>query len=297
MRRGGVWRFWSVALAVPGMLLPLALAGEAPGRQQEEYVGSDLCRDCHTDAWDSYAGSFHSILELSGDDLQATAGCESCHGPGLTHAEMAGAEEPGFEESIIGFIREPAPLRAEQCLACHTGQDGPAHFRTSRHLRAGVACNDCHTGHLPVSVHAALKEPEPELCYACHGDQRARFSLTERHPVNEGFMTCSDCHDPHGSPNPFQLARVENASCTSCHLDKAGPWVFPHASVEAETCTVCHQPHGSVNPHMLTHREIRFTCLQCHPSQPPFHVQPGFSECNACHTQIHGSNLDPFFLK
>lgn len=267
-------------------------------QEEDEYVGSDLCQECHAEQWDSFVDSFHYARVVDGhDEMTGEAGCESCHGPGLRHVEMAGAEEPGFRDAIVSFTKEAPSVMSEQCMSCHAEQAAQSHFNTSVHSRAGLTCADCHNPHLPLTVEFDLRQEQPNLCFDCHGDQRGRFALTEHHPVEKGVMDCTDCHNPHGSTNSFQLARAENSTCTKCHMDKEGPWVFPHPPVEAENCTICHQPHGSVNRHMLGFREIRFVCLQCHPSQPGFHVQPGFALCNECHTQMHGSNLDPFFLR
>lgn len=283
------------ALAVGAVALVLLWAPPVWSQEEPEYVGSDLCQECHADQWESFEGSVHYAVTLEGDE--EIGGCEACHGPGLTHAELAGTEEPGFREAIISFKKEDPWVESGQCLQCHAEQPAQQHFEFSEHSLAGVDCAECHDAHQPLAVEAGLKMEDPQLCFSCHGDQRGQFRLTERHPVTEGVMGCTDCHNPHGSSNRVQLARMENDSCTSCHVDKEGPWAFPHVAVEAENCSICHQPHGSVNPHMLTHREIRFTCFQCHTVQPGFHVQPGFAECNACHAQIHGSNLDPFFLR
>lgn len=289
------------AVSVAALALTLLLnASEAPSQEQmaAEYVGSDLCQECHPDQWDTYAAGIHYNLELASDVEEGAAGCESCHGPGSTHVEMAGTEEEGFREAIIAFSNESPSRMAEQCLTCHTEQPGQQHFGSSLHLNVGVACSSCHDAHEPVSVTAALRDDQPELCFQCHGDKRTEFSLPERHPVGDGgTMVCSDCHTPHGSPNRFSLTAAENETCAECHVDKAGPWVFPHAPVETEGCTACHKPHGGVNPHMLSHRERQFVCLECHTFQPNFHVLANVAECNECHAQIHGSNLDPFFLR
>lgn len=284
-------------IVVSAVVLWLAPEAAAQEERVAEYVGSDLCQECHAEQWETYSAGTHSSLVYGADEMEGEAGCESCHGPGSLHVELAGTEEPGFREAIIGFSTESADAMASQCLDCHVERGGQEHYTTSLHLSVGVACTECHNTHQARDVPASLEAPEPTLCYECHGDKRAQLNLTERHPVDSGFMTCSDCHTPHGSPNQTALVAAESAVCADCHTDKHGPWVFAHPPAETDGCVACHEPHGSVNAHMLNYREMRFNCLQCHTSQPGFHVQPGFSECTACHTQIHGSNLDPFFLR
>lgn len=226
-----------------GAAILLVAGAPSPAQEQAEYVGSDLCAECHVDQWDKFEGTVHQdVLSYVAEDDQGLGGCEACHGPGSLHVELAGGMEPGFLDAIDG-------------------------------------------------------EPGPEACSNCHTDVVAQFSLTERHPVMEGFMACADCHEPHGSSEPSLLADTVNETCSECHADKAGPWVFPHPVVEAEGCVACHQPHGSVNPHMLPFREVGFVCLSCHTFQPSFHVVTNVFECTSCHYSIHGSNLDPFFLE
>ena len=294
---------------VASLAVLLALAGEAPSAptfyqiEQDEYVGSDLCQECHTAESDTFATSIHAELDWSeiewpheyeeGIDIA----CEACHGPGLTHVEMAGTEEPGFRQAILSFANVSASEGSGQCLTCHAENDNQAHYFGGMHDNQDVGCADCHNPHQSIAVYAALETSEPELCYECHGDQRGMFALPERHPVNQGLMTCSDCHSPHGTSNRLQLVAAGNETCTDCHQEKRGPFVFPHPAAETDGCTACHQPHGSVNLHMLNFREPALNCLQCHTGQPGFHTQPGFSECTACHLTIHGSNLDPHFLR
>lgn len=220
----------------------LSVAAPSPPRQEPEYVGGDLCAECHVGQWDLFQGSTHDdVLAHFANESFETGGCESCHGPGSLHVELAAGLEPGFRQAL-------------------------------------------------------QQQPDPEACVTCHTDVGAQFALTEKHPVLEGFMGCSDCHEPHGGPEPKLLQAAFNDTCTECHTEKAGPFIYPHAVSEVEGCVACHQPHGSVNPHLLPFREVTFTCLSCHVETPVFHSQPGFAECTACHYAIHGSNLDPYFL-
>jgi predicted CXXCH cytochrome family protein len=66
------------------------------------------------------------------------------------------------------------------------------------------------------------------LCYCCHQSVEPDFSKPEHHRVNEGLMSCSDCHNPHGSALSHNLraSSTQTAMCTICHVDAAGPFVF-----------------------------------------------------------------------
>jgi predicted CXXCH cytochrome family protein len=83
-----------------------------------------------------------------------------------------------------------------------------------------------------------------------------------------------------------------------CHAAKGSPFVFEHASGFVEGCTACHHPHGSPNRYMLSFQSIGELCYSCHGVVPSFHSRfNADTVCTNCHYAIHGSNLDPFFLK
>ena len=84
-------------------------------------------------------------------------------------------------------------------------------------------------------------------------------------PVREGKMSCSSCHNPHGSISNVKALKVGssvNESCTSCHAEMRGPMLWEHAPVR-ENCTTCHDPHGSSNDRMLDVR-MPMLCQRCH---------------------------------
>ncbi|NIN09987.1 MAG: cytochrome C, partial [Gemmatimonadales bacterium] len=86
-----------------------------------------------------------------------------------------------------------------------------------------------------------------------------------------------------------------------CHFDKAGPFLYDHDVVMVDGCASCHEVHGSPNRHLLKHEPQVNLCYQCHSASvtPGWHSAPRFlnEKCTACHTAIHGSNTNPFFLE
>jgi predicted CXXCH cytochrome family protein len=273
-------------------------------------------------------------------------GCEICHGPGAAHAhaEQNAAGDVAKMEAglklIFKFDANPKENSA-RCMQCHSTGTPQDAFQHSVHASAGVSCIDCHSIH-PVEVADAgrpkrqpsqsqffsvprlkeenawlsgglLKEPQPELCYSCHQTVQAQFALPEHHRVPEGFMKCTDCHNPHGTMNHNQLTKTNWETCVKCHVEKRGPFVFEHAPVRVEGCTACHTPHGSVNNFLVKRREIRLLCLQCHTvvhTTPEVsglngqanvpHGRGGYQAsgpCTRCHVTVHGSNFDEFLLR
>ncbi len=144
-----------------------------------------------------------------------------------------------------------------------------------------------------------LKGDEPSLCGNCHRRQMAEFRQNFHHPVPEGRMVCSDCHDVHSNRNGRKQVQTSKQSCVSCHAEVAGPFVYEHdpvSSSSGEGCLECHRPHGSSNPKMLN-AFSRGLCTQCHSDKSVNH-NPGRS-CfdSGCHSAVHGSNHDPLLLR
>jgi DmsE family decaheme c-type cytochrome len=150
-----------------------------------------------------------------------------------------------------------------------------------------------------------LKASQPQLCFSCHTDVKPAFSQPFHHKVNEGLMKCTDCHDSHGSFGNNQLRSTadQNMICSRCHTETRGPFVFEHPAVKAEGCVSCHSPHGSQNARLLNVPNINQMCNQCHSPVAAGTVHglsAGSAEvtpCISCHTMIHGSNINPAFIR
>jgi DmsE family decaheme c-type cytochrome len=142
-----------------------------------------------------------------------------------------------------------------------------------------------------------LKPTELETCFQCHKDRKAQAWRSSHMPVREGKLTCTSCHNPHGSANPKLLKEATvNETCYTCHAEKRGPFLFEHEPVR-DNCLSCHEPHGSIHERLLTVARPRL-CQQCHseedhPSEPhgPKELFAFRGGCANCHGgSIHGSN-------
>ena len=126
------------------------------------------------------------------------------------------------------------------------------------------------------------------------------------HPVLDGKMSCSSCHDPHKGPavrGGGTSLLTEHDTCGQCHTAQRGPFVFEHEAVR-EGCTTCHDPHGTVNDKMLVSRNANL-CLKCHfQQQTPSGIVIGGSNHGSasrlgrgtcwsagCHEAVHGSQI------
>ncbi|MGA7522921.1 MAG: DmsE family decaheme c-type cytochrome [Acidobacteriaceae bacterium] len=273
-----------------------AATSEKAAADSTQYVGQETCATCHGDVVKKFGTNPHSRLALEHAGKGVT--CESCHGPGQAHVEGG-----GDVTKIRRFDKLTPQQINETCLGCHAGVH--PNYQRSPHARAGLSCLSCHSVHEAKTEQALLVAPQPQLCFQCHSDVKPNFNMPFHHPVNEGVVNCSDCHDVHGTfgENNLRATADQNRVCTKCHMDVRGPFVYEHAPVKGEGCTSCHTPHGSENARMLNMPSINTLCNQCHShvaSDTVHGINNGSDElapCTSCHTYIHGSNINAAFLR
>src|SRR6516165_2326172 len=182
------------------------------------------------------------------------------------------------------------------CLNCHEKGQRTL-WRGSVHEVRDLLCANCHTIMRNVTPKFALAQlTEPDVCFQCHKKQRSDIWQSSHMPVREGKMTCSSCHNPHGSYSEALLKTATvNDTCYKCHAEKRGPFLWEHPPVR-ENCLNCHDPHGSINDSLLKVSRPRL-CQQCHtaadhPGNPgnPMAIYSIGGACSNCHVRIHGSN-------
>lgn len=281
------------------------------------YVGSNTCRLCHSDIWFTFNRNPHYKSIASGTEPPEKTGCEGCHGPGRAHV-AAGGGKTTIPHAFS--LMQPRQV-LEDCLGCHARDFNRVNIRRSQHTLNDVACTSCHSIHHSATPKFLLAKVQRELCYGCHSTIRAQFAMPSKHRVNEGFMQCSDCHNPHGTfaptwsmgqrPSMVEQVLPSEEACLKCHMDKRGPFVYEHAPVRVEGCETCHNPHGSMNARLLKRPVVFTVCLECHngggtgttgagvPIQTSRHnlLDPKYQYCTTCHVKIHGSNNDQYFKR
>jgi len=305
-------------------LLGLALSAWGQRTDVSPYVGSNTCEECHRQGYKRFSATkmAKAFFEAPKSDLEAK-GCEACHGPGREHVEAARDHDraraqgvsyqgPPSGQFILRFGKQSPLTGPEQngrCLQCH--EKGQRLFwQGSAHELRGLSCVTCHQVHQnpPATVAAAaFKEPltgkafftkrtQMEVCFECHPMRRAQLQRSSHMPLREGALTCTNCHNPHGGPNPKLLvAATVNETCYKCHPERRGPFLWEHPPV-MENCDNCHEPHGSARAQLLKVNPPRL-CQECHastghPSAPQLATSHYVFNrgCANCHSQIHGSN-------
>lgn len=265
--------------------------------------GASVCVDCHGEGRGD--AIFKTPHAQSADKRTPFAEheCESCHGISSEHMRMVPGSTIRPLPTVIFGAGSPTPVEKqnEVCLGCHEG-GLRINWTGSQHEAADTSCASCHLAHA-VKDPVLVRKSQAEACYDCHSEQRAQSHRRSRHPIKEGKVICSDCHNPHGSFGPGLLRESSvNDTCYKCHAEKRGPFLWEHAPVR-DDCANCHTPHGS-NLTKLLKARTPWLCQECH--QENYHPSslysgtglPSFSpdssmlgkDCMNCHPKIHGSN-------
>jgi len=327
-------RHWLRGL-LPAISLVLLLAAVWPPQtalaQGAGQPNNDsTCLGCHA-AQGGIMDGHHGAKANPRTPAGSGQGCTACHGFNPNHAS-----NPSANPQPNRFGKGKAAEETAVCMSCHGGNRHLAFWESGRHNRNEVACSSCHKAHTPPTPGSAVslsqrdptvaplqttqRQLEYETCIQCHKTIRTQILKNSHHPIVEGKVTCSSCHNPHGALSHAMVKQeTVNQQCTSCHAEKRGPFMFNHPAVD-ENCLSCHTPHGSTHNSLLTEK-VPNLCQDCHDwSRHPgtayggdqgFVRLPGGATspntrfvaraCLNCHTAIHGSNAPAnrgrFFLR
>jgi DmsE family decaheme c-type cytochrome len=302
---GGNMHHRLAAKLVTACALSLAFLWAAPANAQG---AEPVCNKCHEESNDSIKGTAHGAK----NDANGKA-CQSCHGDATEHVASRG------KKPVVGDKQakaNTAAQKSEACMSCHAGNRQLAFWEAGKHNVNDVSCGNCH------NIHGKAKNPQPQpytttsraieadTCGTCHKQVRNATMKPSHHPILEGKVKCSDCHNPHGALTPAMVKHESvNQQCFSCHADKRGPYMFGHPPVE-ENCLSCHTPHGSSHNKLLNEK-VPNLCQDCHVQgrhptafygqnqawigangQPVTTPSTRFisRSCLNCHNSIHGSN-------
>ena len=201
-----------------------------------------LCLDCHDNVQPhtTAAAFFHPVADeevdcaschsVHNDDPHLLiddklALCASCHESVAADPMLAGFQHPVGGEfvdcnachaSIHNTNAEEQHMTQNRCLTCHPGPHSANMLERDPHGESDVSCFGCHQVHAN-DHHKLLKGEESELCLDCHAEVTGDFFLSFRHPVTDGVVKCSDCHEQLFQSHQQHEYAGFNGACLECH--------------------------------------------------------------------------------
>lgn len=246
------------------------------------------CQQCHGSQIETTLNASLAAYETRFTTLQIN--CESCHGPGREHVQLAEAGGSEFDEnlgltSLVGLSKNES---LNVCFQCHALKD---------------VLREDHLPGEPLDRYFALKFPmlgdDPYTA-----DSRTRtFAYQATHLSSacylDGPMDCVSCHEPHGQgywdtngqplPSPY-----DDGQCLSCHPSKADDpqaHTFHPPDSDGARCVSCHMPylqHPEVGSQVSFARSDHTIPVP----RPAFDAASGFeSACAGCHSDQSAEQL------
>ena len=244
-----------------------------PEDQMQRPTGP-LCDGCHSVNYDT---STKTVTEWN-------VGCEACHGPGETHVR-----DP-IAETVVNPARLDHIRATDVCIQCHSQgvphdnpiagryYDWPVGFTPGDRLDQVWELETPHLGE-----ETFTHWPEG----SAHKNRMQGNDYVQSQMYVKG-VTCSSCHDVHGTDYDADLLAPGNEVCTSCHQPQlqAGPansleiHTQHAADSDGSSCVACHMPQiartvGNVNVSSHTFKFISPLDTQRYGVPNP---------CTSCHT-------------
>ena len=228
---------------------------------------NNMCADCHSTNlqknYDVATNTYHTTFS------EIDVSCETCHGPGSVHVELANAKSL-FWDRKRGFglarLKDSAETLIQTCAPCHSRR---SHVYPG--FPPGGNYYDYYNNELlqRTTYHADGQILDEVYEYA---------SFIQSKMYHKGIR-CTDCHDPHKAKPKY----TGNALCTSCHQHPAGKYDTPahhfhQPDSTGAACVECHMPQT--------------TYMEVHPRRdhslrnprPDLSVQLGTpNACTRCH--------------
>jgi predicted CXXCH cytochrome family protein len=236
-----------------------------------------LCDGCHSVNYDVATKT----------PTEWNVGCEKCHGAGSEHAD----------QPLVSNIMNPAKLDYVQandvCIQCHSQGKPLENPIQGRYYDWPVGF---HVG-MKLADFWQLEEHKPgETTFTHFADGTAHKNRMQGNDYVQSLMytrdvTCSSCHDPHGTENNAMLRKPVESICLDCHGPNSQngprtPTIEAHthhaAGSEGNECVSCHMPKieqtiSDVNVRAHTFRfitpaesealAIPNACTTCHADQ------------------------------
>ena len=234
-----------------------------------------LCDGCHSVNYDIKT---RAVTEWN-------VGCEKCHGPGAVHAAQP------TRANIVNPARIESSASVDICVQCHSQGQPLANPIEGRYYDWAVGFRPG----LNLWDFWKLEEHKKgETTFTHFPDGTAHKNRMQGNDFVTSAMyyqgvTCSNCHDVHGTANNADLRKAGNDLCMTCHAPRSarGP---REATIEQHThhragstgneCIACHMP--SIEQTIADVNVRSHTFRVPNPAESDATKMP--NPCTSCHT-------------
>ena len=179
---------------------------------------------------------------------QGGVGCTACHGDADAHAASGG------RTAMLRLGTLAAERQESVCLRCHLEGDAMVQ-RAGRSLRRFEPGQDLfETAVYFVNASSAKSALRATSQYEALLRSACRRAVGAR-------MTCTACHDPHGSPAAGERVGYFRGRCLSCHTAPRFNAAAHHA--EQPDCVACHMPRRETSD--ISHEQVTDHDIEARP--------------------------------
>ena len=235
---------------------------------------NSMCADCHSTNlqknFDVATGTYHTTFS------EIDVSCESCHGPGSLHVQMASSRSLFWDRKLgyglADLKSDPNDHEIHACAPCHARRRQLADT-----AQPGADFYDAYSHSLlePTTYH-----PDGQI-----QDEVYEYGSFTQSKMYHKNIRCSNCHDVHST----KLKYPGNQLCTSCHAHSAGKYDGPghhhhQPNSAGAQCVNCHMPET----HYMDVDPRRDHSLRV--PRPGMSVELGTpNACTQCHLQVDQS--------
>ncbi|MFK8114684.1 MAG: hypothetical protein AB8B91_20955 [Rubripirellula sp.] len=232
------------------------------------------CVFCHVGSIDQKEGN-PFCFEI----VEATIGCERCHGPGELHVDKHHANPSGVghsqtdDDTIVNPAKLSRELSEAVCQQCH--------------LQALTKASVSGKGEWDYRPGLPLTDFRVDYQYRLGDDTMKIVGHVEQMHASECYqqtetMTCVTCHNPHDPPPAGADAAVirehYRSICLDCHQDDAcGEAHDRRMEVAQNDCAQCHMPKAKTNVPHTAFRQHRIGVYSKRASETQRKVVDGLS--------------------
>jgi hypothetical protein len=170
------FNLWILGLVMATIILSTQHANNVQAQSLEDYVGPEICKDCHPVNFNEWEESKHSQA-FQDPEFQEEWGasgnpkeCLECHTTGFDSSQGEYAYEGVTCEACHGAgLEMKVDETSELCGSCHTGEFGHnkfEEFKEGIHYNSGVTCANCH-----IYEDSHTFEIESKACASCHTNE------------------------------------------------------------------------------------------------------------------------------